>query len=268
MEKQARPVKQHDREGQLCDHERAAKPPPAIRRKAAASGRLKPTSQPIVCRPERWKESREHGCDDRDAGGERQDRCVDSNRIGQIEAPQRLDLCGNDSPRHPERQQKTEAAAAESQQERFGHELADDAASPGPECASYGNLFSTGGRPREQQACDVRAGNQQHEPDGSKEQQKRRPHVADDLLVERPGRETDAGVRLGELLFETAAQRSELGVEPPRGSPRNGGGRARARMRCSSGRPCWPPRSSCGRRAAASRGRARPDSRNPAPSRR
>ena len=210
MEQKAGSVKQHDREGELSDDQRAAKPPIARRPEATASGRLERTGEPVVGRAERRQEPREKACDDRDAGSECENGGVHANRIDQAQPPQSVHL-GGDSAGHPEGHQQTETAAAEPQQERFRHELPDDAASSGPECAVYGDLLPPGRRPGEKQAGHVRAGNQEHEPDGSKEQQERCPDVADEDLVERPRREAHSGVRLGEAVFEAAAERAELG---------------------------------------------------------
>ena len=77
---------------------------------------------------------------------------------------------GDHEPEAPVCEQHTETAASEGQNERFGEQLAYDAAPAGPHGGAHGKFMLAGRAPREQQNGDVAAANGQQQPYGAKKQ--------------------------------------------------------------------------------------------------
>ena len=119
------------------------------------------------------------------------------------------------TPRHGE--DEPERAAREREHDRLGEELPDDARAARAERRAHRDLLAAPERPREDEVGDVGAGDQQHEADRAEQHEQRRPHVADEVLVERDDRGAPALV----VLRDTA----------PRAGPRS---RSSARVRRAS----------------------------------
>ena len=139
-----------------------------------------------------------------------------------------------DVPRHeqqqsadtPGTQRKTEQSAAPRQQDALGEQLSDDTPTVGADGGADRQFALPSCRPGEQKVGDVRAGDQQHECDRSKQNQQGRPHVAgcrvphgnngDALSLIHPFR-----VRLAKLLAENLHLRlrrrdRDTGFQPSR----------------------------------------------------
>ena len=80
---------------------------------------------------------------------------------------------------------------------------------------AHSQLALTGEGARQQQVGDVRARHQQHERDGTEEDDDDKTHVSDDLIEQRHDREREAAVRrihVGEVAAETRSERVHLGL--------------------------------------------------------
>ena len=71
------------------------------------------------------------------------------------------------------------------EQDAFGEELADDAATAGAHGGADGEFTLAAGGADEQQIGDVGAGDEQDEADGSEEDEERRARAADDVVAQR-----------------------------------------------------------------------------------
>ena len=90
------------------------------------------------------------------------------------------------SRRRPASASPTPAAAPASERMRaLGDELDEQAAAARAERGADRELLLPRLRSREQQVGEVRAGDEQHEPDGALQDPQRRRHVADDVVLER-----------------------------------------------------------------------------------
>ncbi len=93
-------------------------------------------------------------------------------------------------------QAEADGAADDSEDEAFDQQLPDDPPAGGAEGGAHRDLAPALGRAREQQVGDVGAGDQQHEGDGAKNREERRPAgAADEAGLERL--EPQAGHVLG-----------------------------------------------------------------------
>ena len=132
----------------------------------------------------------------------------------------------------PQPDQHPKPAAERRQQQAFGEQLLHDPAAPRAEREPHRHLAAASGRPRQQQVRDVRAGDDQHEPDRGQEHEQR-----------------GAGCPRRPARAAAAARTTRRGCSPdtrPRGAPRwpwRSPGRvgrrapARAGRRCAARRP-------------------------------
>src|SRR5882672_77389 len=81
-------------------------------------------------------------------------------------------------------EQEAHTTTCESQHQALGDELPDQSASFGAERRTDRQLTHTSGRSSQQQAGHVRAGDDQDDAHGAKEDEERLTHVTNDLLVE------------------------------------------------------------------------------------
>ncbi len=108
-------------------------------------------------------------------------------------------------------EQHAGGASGARQDQRLDQELLEDAGAPGAQGRPRRELLAAAERPREQQVAHVRAGDEQHQPDGRQQQHQRRAHVADDHVPQRSERGAPAGVVLRMLLLEPLRDHLELG---------------------------------------------------------
>ena len=139
-------------------------------------------------------------------------------QAGRIDANERLHARA--------REQQPEHAADHREQHAFGHELAQQPAAAGAERRAHGKLAMTRLRAREQQVGEVRARDQQHEPDRRLQHPDGAAGAADDFLLHRLHLQdvTRAGVR-------RCAPRRLPAAARTRGSSRR---RARPSSECSA----------------------------------
>ncbi len=83
---------------------------------------------------------------------------------------------------------------------------------PGAEGVAHGQLAAAARASREQQARDVRARDEQDEPDGAQKHQQRRSHVADQRVLVRPGDGALASVGLRKFASEALRDGPEFAV--------------------------------------------------------
>ena len=130
--------------------------------------------------------------------------------------------------------QQAEGAAREREEGRLGEELADDAAAARAEGRADGDLLAPAERPGEHEVGDVGARDQEDEPDRAEQHQQRRPHVADELLVQRDHRAPQPLLSSGYWAASRAAI-AFIWARAPRDARRPGFSRARTRK-------SWIPR--------------------------
>src|SRR5206468_342381 len=77
-----------------------------------------------------------------------------------------------------------------------------------------GELTLARGRSLEQQVCDVRACNQQHEPDGAEQHEKRGPYVSSELFLERHDSRRPTSVEVWKHLRELTSDAGHVVLRP------------------------------------------------------
>ena len=105
-----------------------------------------------------------------------------------VEARDIRGLRGDERPGREVRDREPGRGAGRTEDDRLGEELAQQPDAAGAERRANGQLRLARRGAREQQVGDVRAGHEQHEPDGAEQDQERRPHVAEHHVGERSGR--------------------------------------------------------------------------------
>ena len=125
------------------------------------------------------------------------------------------------------REQKPEHASGKPQHRAFGQTLAHQAAPARAQRHAHGQFPLARNRARQQQAGDVRAGNQQHQADRAQQQPQRGPDIAD-IRTKRLRHEAAALVGFRVLLRQTAADHRQFRL--CLGQRRAGPQRARSRQ--------------------------------------
>ena len=150
-------------------------------------------------------DSAEHADAERDDRREREHAPVDRDggRARQLAAGE-----GDERADDPRREQHAERAAGGGEQHAFHGELARQVARPGAEREADGQFAAPRHARGEQQARDVRAGDQQEEEHGAEQHLERRAHAADDGFGVRA--DVDAVV-VAELARQRVAERAHLG---------------------------------------------------------
>jgi len=104
--------------------------------------------------------------------------------------------------------------AGQREQHRLGEELAHQAAPSGTERRTDGEFARAAHALSQCQAGDVHAGHDQHDGDAAEQQEQRRAHATDGLLVQWHHGGAPAAVRVWVGLFELAGDGIEAGGEP------------------------------------------------------
>ncbi len=156
--------------------------------------------------------------------GEGEDPPIHPDRVG-TRHDRRID--GEEDPDAGDREQQPERPAGDGEHDALGQQLADQAPVPGAKRAPQRELAMAAFGAREDQARDVRAGDQQQKRHRAGEQPDRRPHRPEDLLVE-PDRERGElhGGRIQALARPGGGERRQLGARARRRF-------ARAQERCA-----------------------------------
>ena len=108
----------------------------------------------------------------------------------------------------PVREGDTRSSTADRDERALREQLPKDARPTGAERHANGQLALAGRRPGEEQVGEVRAGDEQHEPDGDEEDEKTWTHPADELPLERLDGHLD--VRVGARVLALELQRDGI----------------------------------------------------------
>ena len=92
---------------------------------------------------------------------------------------------GQQSANAGETETEAENAAGDGEQGAFNEQLTNDAPAAGAESAADGEFPLPRSGARKQKICDIRAGDEQHQADGAKEDHKGIAYVSDDAVAER-----------------------------------------------------------------------------------
>ena len=134
---------------------------------------------------ERGDQAEDDAGGERDANRERQyahvhrhERAVaaDARQSGRVDRQERADA--RDAENH------SEHAAGEREDDALGQELTHDASPARANRSANRDFAAAPGRSHQQQVRHVRARDQQHEPDRAREHEQRRPHVADEHVLD------------------------------------------------------------------------------------
>jgi hypothetical protein len=128
----------------------------------------------------RGSQAEEHGGQHRRAHRECQDRGVDPDAIGTRQPRledrwQQIDA--------PHRHEQAEQATGHGKRRALGHQLPDEPAAAGAERDTDRHLTLADGGPCEHEVRDVRAGDQQQQPDRPKQDRQRRLDLANEPFV-------------------------------------------------------------------------------------
>ena len=104
--------------------------------------------------------------------------------------------------RSPDRKEQPERPAHRAEDHAFREQLSYQPQSAGAKRPTHGHLRLACGRARQQQIRHVRAGDQQHEPDGAEQHQDRASNVANDGFMKRHRGEIQTLVGVGILECE------------------------------------------------------------------
>jgi hypothetical protein len=85
----------------------------------------------------------------------------------------------------PNRNQNAQYTSSEGKHKRFSEELPNETPAAGSEGRTDRQFFAAGGRARQQQSGDIRAGNQQEQAYGSEERQESCTHISNHGVSER-----------------------------------------------------------------------------------
>ena len=118
------------------------------------------------------------------------------------------------------RQAQPACAADQCEHGSFREQLPDQARTPRTKRAAHRQLTLAGAGAREQQVGDVRARDQQHEPDGAEQHEQRCAHSPRDPIAQRSGAEREPIVRRCEAGTQVPADRLQVGIDPLRAEPR------------------------------------------------
>ena len=138
---------------------------------------------------------------------------------------------------------RSRSPAGDRDQHALGEEVPDDAGASRAERDANGEVAPAGQRPRQQQAGDVDARDQQHAGDGTEQHEQRRAHTLHHQLLRARDRHADARVRFRVGASRAALRWRSLRSGPagatPRFQPRD---RLDARMPAAIGRLCGEKR--------------------------
>ena len=103
-------------------------------------------------------------------------------------------------------------AAGGREHETLREHLSHEPPAFGAQGRSHADLPRAGGAPRQQQVCDVHAGDEKHEHDGGDEREERRPDLAHHLLLKRNEHHGSACVQRRVLFLQVGEQAAHLAV--------------------------------------------------------
>src|ERR1700691_1547293 len=109
-------------------------------------------------------------------------------------------------------QQDAEHTSEQAQYSALGQTLADQSAAACSQRYAHGEFTLARNCAGQQQAGDIRAGDQQHEADRPEEQPERGPDISNQVLAKRLDLEDTAGIRLRILLSQVTADNRQLGL--------------------------------------------------------
>ena len=145
----------------------------------------------------------------RDAESERQDAIINPDLVESRCA------FGNDRDkqiREPDAQEQSGNTANRGKQNALGEHLPNDSFAAGPQRGADRNFLLPRGATGEEEIGYVRAGNQQHESDGTEEREEGWFYLANEPFVERRNRHVPAFVRLVKLLVELRIDGAETSL--------------------------------------------------------
>ena len=172
---------EHHRERDFRHHESAADQVPG--RAGSLDATLLERRHQLVDPRVNQRREPEHGAGgDRQQHGEQQDGRIDRHLVGSREA---VGIQAHDGLDARAREDETERAAEQRQQDALGHELAEQPSAAGAERGADRELPASRLGAGDQQVREVGAGDQEHERDRSLEDPDRPPGAADNLLLQR-----------------------------------------------------------------------------------
>jgi hypothetical protein len=187
LDEQRRAREQYGRQCQLADHKEAAGDPLVPR--AAAARTVLQRRDHVTPRIEDGgqgteEKSREHG----NAEREEQHGGV---QLDGVRARQHRRKLGAEDRQGPAREENSDRAAGDREQHRLGQHFADNPAAAGAKREPDGLFATPERRPRQRQVRDVRAGDQQDQPDGGEQHEESSPgRLRHDPVVDRRRRDT------------------------------------------------------------------------------
>ena len=172
---------QRDGERHLADHERAAHPAPRADGRRPASRFSQCESEIADAQMQRRRETEDHARADGDEQREREHAAVDADGSGARNALR----SGSDEDLEPEsRQRHSSRRAGDRQHEALGDELPDQSSAPGTECGAKRELLVTTLGADEQQVGEIRARDEEDEPNRGLEKPQRPSDAADDVRLQ------------------------------------------------------------------------------------
>ena len=169
------------RQRDLGDEQQAAAAPAAAAR--AASAFLEHLVQVHARGPQRGHQPEQQAREDRDGERKTQHPRIDRRVPQQFREVTRHDQ--REQARAPERQRQAEAAAGERQQHVLGEELLQQPSAARARGGAQRHLLLPRGAGRQEQVRHVRAGDEQHEADGSEQERQAVRRAAEERLVQR-----------------------------------------------------------------------------------
>ena len=159
------PVKQHQREGQVDDDQQLPRFLGAFAHASACIAAQTAEQTGAACPNGRHQPKQDAGCH-REQKRKRHDHAIE----GQVVDPGYVDGHHRRKQRKGQRgESKAERAARPAQHHALGQQLSNQPAAPGAERGAHSHFARAIHRAREHQIRDVRARDQQHEPDGGQE---------------------------------------------------------------------------------------------------
>jgi hypothetical protein len=139
--------------------------------------------------------------------GKQQERCVDADVVNPCQ-PGRAEC--REQPDAAPRDENAERSASQRQYNAFGEKLPDQARPVGAERPACADFLLSGGPLHEQQAGDVRAGNQKNQADRDLQKRERLPSVAVVRRIQWFDHESPSRIALGKFLLEIARDGIEV----------------------------------------------------------
>ena len=181
LEEQRRANQQHERDGDLRDHQAGAKALPVAAGLRAALAHRRGQVPP---RREPGRGAEHDAGHQRDPRREGEHAGIDADLLGPRREP------AHEGHQQIERQpgeKQPEQAAGQRDQQALGDELSHQAAASGAKRGAHGQFPPAPHRPRQRQVRDIRARNQQHQHRRAGKRQQHRLGAGDELIAEHRG---------------------------------------------------------------------------------